>query len=74
MVTGESLYAKTITRARKAEAWDRLLDFARSRYELKINFCGYTKQGEPLFMILCGSEFIAQPGTAEQVLNSLIGQ
>ena len=69
-----NLYEQTIEMHRKAEAWDKLLEFTRSRYELKINFCGYTKQGEPLFTILCGSEIIAQPGTAEQVLNSLVGK
>ena len=71
----ETLYTKTLEIHRKAEAFDKLLDFARSRHELKINFCGFTRhQNEPLFVILCGSEVIAKAGTAEQVLDSLVGQ
>ena len=70
----QTLYSQTISQARKAEAWDKLLDRARSRHVLTINFCGYSEQGEPLFIILCGSVFIANQGTAEQVLNSVVGQ
>ena len=70
----QTLYAQTIELHRKAEAWQKLLDLARSRHVLTINFCGWNYQHEPLWTILCGSEIIAKPGTAEQVLDSVVGQ
>ena len=69
----QTLYAQTIEIHRKAEAWDKLLEFTRRRYELKINFCGYNNFEMPLFTILCGSEIIAPQGTAKQILDSLVG-